>query len=56
MKPCVDCGKPLTFTWNHGSRCPSCQGKRTGAVNRAKVEKHGKAYFDRRSEDARRNA
>lgn len=55
MKLCADCQKPIVFSWNNSNVCPSCRGKRTAAINRAKREKHGPSYFDRRS-DARREA
>lgn len=33
--------------------CRKCRGARAGKVNREKADKHGPAYFDRRSKDAR---
>lgn len=59
---CADCGKPARsggFSYgrpapkNGYAVCASCRGKRSGKINKAKAEKHGPSYFDRRSADAR---
>lgn len=52
MMNCRDCDAPIRCALG-GTLCPSCRGKRTAEVNREKVKKHGKAYFDRRSDHAR---
>ena len=54
MTTCIECKKPIPYGMSFGgSICHSCRGKRAAAVKRAKREKHGAAYFDRRSSDAR---
>lgn len=64
MSACSLCGKPtVPFKFRVGrvdpnpvSICRSCRGKRAGAVNRAKREKHGADYFTTNKAKEMRNA
>lgn len=57
MRTCQDCQSPIPYGRGFsGSVCAKCRGKRAAIVNKAKAEKHGCGYFDKRSADARREA
>lgn len=53
MKVCRDCQKVIPYGICYGDLCPSCRGKRSALINKQKVAKHGPAYFDRRSKEAK---
>lgn len=55
MKTCQDCNQPMPYGRGFsGLVCAKCRGKRAAVANKAKAKKHGPAYFDRRSANARR--
>ena len=56
MSVCIECKKEIPYGRSYGgSICNSCRGKRAAAINKAKREKHGAAYFtsQERGGDAR---
>lgn len=53
MKVCRDCQKVIPYGICYGDVCPSCRGKRSALINKQKVAKHGPAYFDRKSKEAK---
>lgn len=55
MRLCDECQSHMPYGFGFPGRiCQKCRAKRSATTNRAKAERHGPDYFDRRSKDARR--